>query len=94
MITREKFIEITGEDPVNMFGEEGWEEMMEEYVYGDNEDFHEGHLVGGCFQCKMDQSLFSGEPQIFKASVIVGSMDLLQFGQVRTDNYKEACNIR
>ena len=55
-MTRDKFKQLTGEDPIDMFGEDGWEEAMEEYVYSEegNEHFHDGHLVGGCFQCKMD----------------------------------------
>ena len=31
-----------------------WENYIEEYIYGDNEYFHEGHLRGSCYFCKED----------------------------------------
>lgn len=51
-MTREKFKELVGEDPVDVLGED-WENEIEEYLE-DSEAFHEGHLRGGCFECKMD----------------------------------------
>ena len=53
MITKEKFIELTGEDPVDVLGSD-WENEVEEYMEGDNENFHDGHQRGCCFICKMD----------------------------------------
>lgn len=54
-ITREKFKELTGQFPEDMFGPD-WEACMEEYIQdeGGNEHFHAGHLAGSCFECKMD----------------------------------------
>jgi hypothetical protein len=51
-MTREKFIELTGEDPVDVLGED-WENEIEEYME-DSEHFHEGHQRGSCHWCKMD----------------------------------------
>jgi hypothetical protein len=58
MITRQKFIDLTGEDPADLLGPD-WRELMEDYVnseppYEENGHFHEGHQVGGCLACKMD----------------------------------------
>lgn len=49
---KEKFIELTGEDPVDVLGED-WENYIEEYLE-DSEYFHDGHLRGSCFSCKLD----------------------------------------
>ena len=49
---REKFKKLTGEDPVDVLGED-WENYIDDYLE-DSEHFHEGHLKGSCFYCKMD----------------------------------------
>ena len=52
-MTRAKFKELTGEFPEDVLGED-WQNEIDDYVNGDNEDFHDGHQVGGCYHCKMD----------------------------------------
>jgi len=52
-MTREKFYKLIGEYPEDVLGAD-WKNEIDEYVDGDNEHFHDGHQVGGCFQCKMD----------------------------------------
>jgi len=55
-ITKEKFIELTGEDPVDILGQD-WENEAEEYLE-DSEILckHCGQTPddGACFHCKMD----------------------------------------
>ena len=51
-MSKAKFIELIGENPEDVLGED-WENEIDEYVE-DSEQFHEGHLRGGCFECKMD----------------------------------------
>ena len=51
-MTREKFKKLTGEDPVDVLGWD-WDNLVDEYLE-DSEQFHEGHLRGGCYSCKMD----------------------------------------
>ena len=53
MITRQKFIELTGETPEDLLGPD-WQNEVEEFMQEDNEYFHEGHQRGSCFTCKMD----------------------------------------
>jgi len=48
-MTKEKFIQLTGEDPVDVIGED-WEDCIDDYLE-DSEYFHEGHLRGGCYTC-------------------------------------------
>ena len=36
-----------------MFWGNDWENYIEEFLE-DSEYFHEGHLIGGCYHCKMD----------------------------------------
>ena len=53
-MTREKFIELTGEDPVDVLGE-GWEEYSEEYIDEMRcPDCGSLPSTGACYQCKMD----------------------------------------
>ena len=51
-MTREQFKKLTGEFPEDILGAD-WENEIEDYLE-DSEHFHEGHLRGGCFICKLD----------------------------------------
>lgn len=51
-MTRDTFIKLTGEKPEDILGND-WENYIEEYLE-DSEHFHDEHLRGGCFGCKMD----------------------------------------
>ena len=51
-MTKEEFMELTGEDPVDVLGGD-WENEIDEFME-DSEYFHEGHKIGSCFSCKMD----------------------------------------
>ncbi len=52
-MTRKEFYKIVGEYPEDVLGED-WENEIEEFITGDNEYFHDGHLRGSCYACKMD----------------------------------------
>jgi len=51
-MSKEQFEQLTGEDPVDILGE-NWEECIDDYLE-DSEHFHDGHLRGSCWWCKMD----------------------------------------
>ena len=51
-MTRQKFKELTGEDPVEIIGED-WKDHIDAYLE-DSEHFHDGHVRGSCWWCKMD----------------------------------------
>ena len=55
MITKKQFKDLTGQDPQDVLGTD-WKDYIEEYVNDENgnEHFHDGHLAGSCFECKMD----------------------------------------
>ena len=54
-MTKAEFEKYTGEDPEDVLGPD-WENLIEEYVESleGNEHFHDGHQLGGCYQCKAD----------------------------------------
>ena len=51
-MNREQFKDLTGEYPEDVLGAD-WENLIGEYLE-DSEQFHQGHLRGGCYNCKMD----------------------------------------
>lgn len=52
-MTREKFIQITNDTPENLIGD-NWETIDLAEWCDDSEYTHEGHLMGGCYDCRMD----------------------------------------
>ena len=52
MLMEEGFRSLTGKPPTDILGVD-WEKYIDDYM-DDSERFHEGHLRGGCFVCKMD----------------------------------------
>lgn len=49
-MTKKQFIELVGEDPVDVLGQD-WENEVTEWL-DVNGYTHEGHEVGGCYECK------------------------------------------
>lgn len=50
-MTKQEFIELFGEDPVDVLGND-WQNDIEEYGTDELGLTHEGHLIGNCFVCK------------------------------------------
>lgn len=50
MLTRQQFIDITGEDPVDVLGND-WEYEVDNYMQCNNRYFHNGHPIGDCWYC-------------------------------------------
>ena len=51
-MNRAEFIKLTGEMPEDVLGAD-WQNEIDEYLQ-DSEHFHEGHLRGSCYHCKLD----------------------------------------
>lgn len=51
-MTKERFIELTGEDPIDVLGAD-WKEVAADFL-NEREYTHDGHEIGSCYHCKVD----------------------------------------
>jgi hypothetical protein len=50
-MTKQEFIDLFGQDPVDVLGQD-WENELAENDTDDLGLTHEGHLIGNCFVCR------------------------------------------